>query len=274
MEFPCRKLRQCPEPASSGQVMKFLAAQCCAAHCWWQRRRGEVLYSPPGAFCRGAECTHVELIWCPQRGLCVRVRLRFLMNSNSSFLVLWYVKLNLANFHSFYLFSSRMLFLLQRWWILHLWYNSASPEWCYVLEVCPSPNAGNVTRWEIRIQAAPQNSVCQILLANTSGFCQSPGSEQAGCIPANSVAGEWGRQVCLNSLHFTDLTKLLCRLQFAFSVPGFQNHTLCSLCHNLVFLDMQECGEVSLWWTSVTVLMVLVTQHEAAEEYRDWFKTT
>lgn len=129
-----RKLRQCPEPASSGQVLKLLAAQCCVAHCVGGREWG-------------VRCSAVllvlsarGLIWCPRRGLCVRVQLGFPHEQwLPSCLVLWFEKLNLANFHSFYLFSSRMLFLPQRWWILLLWYNLASPEQCYILEKCPSP---------------------------------------------------------------------------------------------------------------------------------------
>lgn len=42
--------------------------------------------------------------------------------------------------------------------------------------------------------------------------------------------------------HFTELAKLFHRLQFALlSVPGFQNHILCSPYCDLVLLGMQEC---------------------------------
>lgn len=114
----------------------FKAPGCsvlCGTLCWWQRMRGEVLCSPLGAFCQGVNLMPTEGAMCQSSAWFPP----WTMTPIS--LVLWFEKLNLANFHSFYLFSSRMLFLPQRWWILLLWYNLASPERCYILEKCPSP---------------------------------------------------------------------------------------------------------------------------------------
>lgn len=167
-----------------------------------------------------------------------------------------------------------MLFLLQRWWILLLWYNLASPEWCYVLN-----NAlvfllmlviRTIGRSEYKLHLRIQffKFYLQILVASIGGFLGATSRMYSSQLSSRG----WGRQVCLNSLHFPDLAKPFYRVPFALSVPGFQNHTLCSPCHNLDLLGMQKCLEVSLPWASLPDLIVLVAQHEAAEEYHESFK--
>lgn len=109
-------------------------AGCSVAHCV-SGSRLEVRSC--WCFCRVVKCTLVELIWCLWRDCVSEFSSAWPWTVTLIIFTvkIWKKKIKMIEFHSLYLFIflRDAFFVLQRWLILLLWYNLASPEWCYIL---------------------------------------------------------------------------------------------------------------------------------------------